>query len=85
MIMVKLYNHNEHNSVINVFHQRLKKETTTNDFVSEKLKLYDEKSHASIIYKHRNMFYLLTLSVVGFSLCSLCRIYPKLTQNLSNI
>ena len=30
MIMVKLYNHNEHNSVIGVFHQHLKKETTTN-------------------------------------------------------
>ena len=30
------------------------------------------------------MFYLLTLSVVGFILCSLCSIYPKLTQDLSN-
>ena len=35
--MVKLYNHNEHNSVLSVFHQYLKKETTTNGFVSEKL------------------------------------------------
>ena len=30
------------------------------------------------------MFYLLTLSVVGFILCSLCSIYPKLIQDLSN-
>ena len=82
--MVKLHNHNEHNSAISVFHQHSKKETTTNGFVSEKLNYYDEKSHASIIYKHRNMFYLLTLSLVGFILCSLCSIYPKLTQNLSN-
>ena len=37
MIMVKLHNHNEHNSVISVFHQHSKKETTTNGFVSEKL------------------------------------------------
>ena len=83
MIMVKLYNHNEHNSVLSVFHQHLKKETTKNGFVSEKLN-YMMKSHASIIYKHRNMFYLITLSVVGFILCSLCSIYPKLTQDLSN-
>ena len=79
--MVKLHNHNEHNSVISVFHQHSKKATTTNG--SEKLN-YTIKSHASIIYKHRNMFYLLTLSLVGFILCSLCSIYPKLTQNLSN-
>ena len=83
MIMVKLYNHNEHNSVLSVFHQHLKKETTKNGFVSEKLN-YMMKSYASIIYKHRNMFYLITLSVVGFILCSLCSIYPKLTQDLSN-
>ena len=37
MIRVKLYNHNEHNSVLSVFHQHLKKETTKNGFVSEKL------------------------------------------------
>ena len=35
--MVKLYNHNEHNSVLSVFYQHLKKETTKNGFVSEKL------------------------------------------------
>ena len=35
--MVKLYNHKEHNSVISIFHQHLKKETKTNGFVSEKL------------------------------------------------
>ena len=35
--MVKLYNHNEHNSVVSVIHQHLKKETTTNGFVSKKL------------------------------------------------
>ena len=35
--MVKLYNYNEHNSVLSVFHQHLKKETTKNGFVSEKL------------------------------------------------
>ena len=84
MIMVKLYNHNEHNSVLSVFHQHLKKETTKNGFVSEKLNYIIKNAHASIIYKHRNMFYLLTLSVVGFILCSLCSIYPKLTQDLSN-
>ena len=76
--MVKLYNHNEHNSVLSVFHQHLKKETTKNGFVFWETKLYDEKSHASIIYKHRNMFYLITLSVVGFILCSLCSILSKI-------
>ena len=33
----KLYKHNEDNSVISGVHQHLKKETTTNGFVSEKL------------------------------------------------
>ena len=84
MIMVKLYNHNEHNSVLSVFHQHLKKENNYKWLCFCETKLYDEKSHASIIYKHRNMFYSLTLSVVGFILCSLCSIYPKLTQDLSN-
>ena len=80
MIMVKLYNHNEHNSELSVFHQHSKKETTTNGFVSEKLN-YMMKSLMQVL----NMFYLLTLSVVGFILCSLiCSIYPKLTQDLSN-
>ena len=41
--MVKLYNNNEHYSVISVFHQHLKKETTANGFVSEKLN-YMKKS-----------------------------------------
>ena len=50
MIMVKLYNHNEDDSVISVFHQHLKKETTTNGFVSEKLNYILRENSLAIIY-----------------------------------
>ena len=75
--MVKLYNHNEHNSVISVFHQHLKKETTTNGFVSEKLN-YMMKSLMQVKF--------ISIEICLFTHIVCCRIYfVQFKQYISKI